>query len=611
MRSATRAARAYRRELEILMIRRQFAGFWVGCGFVGLFAILESRFFPERIPYLAAWLLGAASPMLLVLWLRRVLLRRFMVSWATAVALGVTLLTLVGYAATVGADSAVTGAQVMVGLLVAAVVFPWPAACQLAAGLPPLVAYGWLAWIQPSVAPAPYILAVVGTAVAASVLVARHLDLQRWAIFRESRARDEAMVVTRSLLKMARELGSAVDPRVVLDRIVHRARALLHADWCVILLRAPDTTTFRIAAGSALRLDLLEEATGLEFRIEDYPTLHGLSDPATLVEVSRRNPPDARWRALMRYFRTRAMVVAPMDLSDRVIGLLAVGRGATDEGFPPRDHRILQGIARQAAIALENARLFSDLEKANRLKSEFVATMSHELRTPLNIVIGYADLLAEHAFGPVPEAAAEPLERIREQGRELLQLIDATLDVNRLESGNVALDITEERLSKFMAGLTEQLLRLPRAAAVEFKAMVLADGWVRTDVNKVAIILKNLVGNALKFTSEGEVRLEAAVLNSGTVRFVVEDTGPGIPEAEQERVFDMFYQVQRPGELPRGVGLGLYIVRQFVSLVGGTVALRSEERKGTTFVVEIPAARRVTEASTHPESTRPELVRHD
>lgn len=589
MKTSQGESRAYARELQILLVRRQPTALLVAAAFVTLFAGLELYWFPQRLPYLLTWLAAISLPALVLWRLGRFILWRQAVAVATAICVTAMLLSVVVYAAVVEADPSLIGALISVVLLVVPVLLPWPAAYQILVGCAAVVAFSLLLWHQPPSGPALYLFAVVAVAAVASSFIARHLDVQRWAIFRESRARDEAMKVTRSLLQVARELGSAVDPRAVLERIVQRTRHLMQVDWCAILLQTSQPATFRIAAGSAIRPDLLLEGSGLEFRTEEYPILHGLVEPGAVLEISRRNPPDARWRALMKYFRTRAMLIASMERNGEVAGLLAVGRGRIDEPFPTRHHRILQGIARQAMVALENARLFSDLEKANRLKSEFVATMSHELRTPLNIVIGYADLLAEGVFGVIPPAAAEPLERIRQHSRELLQLIDATLDVNRLESGTMVPQIAEDRLEAFVGGLQEQLLRLPRKEEVEFISMVHRDGLLQTDLGKLTIVLRNLVANAFKFTNRGQVCLEAEVTTDGVARFVVRDTGIGIPDEDKERIFDMFYQVPRPGEVHGGVGLGLYIVRRFVELLQGQIQVESDKGRGTAFTLKIPA----------------------
>ncbi|GIW43019.1 MAG: hypothetical protein KatS3mg077_0301 [Candidatus Binatia bacterium] len=593
MDSTRRESRAYIRELEILMARRLPIAMWIGGGLLAELFVLELSMASSRLPYLLLWLGVSTAPVLTVLSCRRLLLRRRSLSWATASAVASTLTLFVGYAAVVKPDAPVVGAQLAIALLIASVVFPWSAACQVVASVAPIGSFALLLWAEANTANSLYLFIVVSTAAAAAALIARHLDVQRWAIFRETRARGEAMLVTSSLLNVARELSAAGDPRNVLDRIVHRTRDLLHADWCVLLLRAHQSGTFRIAAGSALRPDLLQEGQGVEFRTEDYPTTHALTEGIGVLEVSRRNPPDARWRALMAYFRTRSMLVAPMEQSGTVIGLLAVGRGRTEDPFPLRHHRILQGIARQATVALQNARLIADLEQANRLKWEFVATMSHELRTPLNIVIGYTDLLVEGAFGVLPKSALDPLEKVREQSRELLQLIDATLDVNRLEAGRIELHVSEIELEDFLQELAQQLERLPRTPEVEFAVLARSTGRIRTDLGKLTIVIRNLVSNAFKFTQRGRVTLEAEAKEDGGAQFVVRDTGVGIPDADKERIFEMFYQVSRPGQVSRGVGLGLYIVQQFTKLLGGKVEVQSRELVGTTFRVDIPALPRL------------------
>lgn len=311
---------------------------------------------------------------------RQLLLHRRALSWATATSVAATLLLLVVYASIVEMEAAVTAGQLAVAFLVVAVTFPWASARQLLAIGPSVVGFALFLVGRTAGGYEPvYVFTVLAGAAFASVLVARHLDLQRWAIFRETRARDEAMVVTRSLLNVARELSRAPDPHTVLDGIVQRTRSLLQADWCTILLRIRPDGPFQIAAGSARKTDLLQEGAGLEIDIYQYPTLCGLLEPGVVLEVSNRTRPDERWWALMAYFRTRSMLAAPMDVGGAVIRILAIGRGKTDEPFPSRTARILSGLGRQAAVAIRNARLFADLQQAKKLKSEFMTTMSDEL----------------------------------------------------------------------------------------------------------------------------------------------------------------------------------------------------------------------------------------
>jgi signal transduction histidine kinase len=237
-------------------------------------------------------------------------------------------------------------------------------------------------------------------------------------------------------------------------------------------------------------------------------------------------------------------------------------------------------------MALENAFLVEEARRASQLKTEFVSTMSHELRTPLSVIIGYTDMLVDD---PVYEERASILAKIRASSVELLEMIQTTLDLNRLEAGN---DLPHfERLSvhALLDELAGEFAALPRheGVAVRWEPAALA---VRSDRRKLRIVLKNLVGNALKFTPRGEVVVRCAVID-GTCAITVQDSGVGIAPEQLPVIFDMFRQGDSSDARSYGgVGLGLYIVRRLLTQLGGEVAVTSQRGYGTTFTATVPLA---------------------
>jgi signal transduction histidine kinase len=249
--------------------------------------------------------------------------------------------------------------------------------------------------------------------------------------------------------------------------------------------------------------------------------------------------------------------------------------------------RILHGVGRMASLALENARLADELARANRLKSEFVATMSHELRTPLNVIIGFTDLLLEDEFGRLSEEQTDVLRRVDRSAHELLDLINATLDLSRLEAGQLPLDVGDVSFPALLEDLRRETTPL-RAGKPDLRLdwLVAPDlPIIRSDALKVRVVLKNLLVNALKFTERGRVFVRADACQGG-VEVSITDTGIGIPSEALQLIFEPF----RSGAptTNTGIGLGLYIVRRLLAELGGTIEVQSEPGTGSTFRVYFP-----------------------
>jgi signal transduction histidine kinase len=253
--------------------------------------------------------------------------------------------------------------------------------------------------------------------------------------------------------------------------------------------------------------------------------------------------------------------------------------------------RIARGMAQLASMAIENAQLVEQLERANRLRSEFVATMSHELRTPLNVIVGYNELLLDGVFGALTGDQLDPLRRVDKSARELLDLINATLDMSRLEGGRVPVEVQDVWVPDLLREIEGEVRGSGERPDLQLIWQVPATlPYLRTDRIKLKMVLKNLISNAVKFTERGSVTI-AAISDDGQVEFTVADTGIGIAPEAQEFIFEPFRQgdssiTRRHG----GVGLGLYIVRRLMDLLGGTIALDSEIGRGSIFRVRLPAA---------------------
>ena len=296
-----------------------------------------------------------------------------------------------------------------------------------------------------------------------------------------------------------------------------------------------------------------------------------------------------------RLVGTRAAIFAPMLWDGRAIGVIAVCRVAPGP-FSDKEIALLKTFADQAVIAIQNARLFREiqdksreLETASRHKSEFLANMSHELRTPLNAIIGFSEVLSERMFGEINEKQAEYLDDILESGRHLLSLINDILDLSKIEAGRMELEATDFDLPSAI----ESTLMLVRERAHR-RGITLARNiderlaMIRGDERKVKQVLLNLLSNALKFTPEGGRIDVRADLRDGLAEISVTDTGVGIAPEDQETVFEEFRQVGMASKKVEGTGLGLAISRKFIELHCGKIWVKSQVGAGSTFAFTLP-----------------------
>lgn len=233
------------------------------------------------------------------------------------------------------------------------------------------------------------------------------------------------------------------------------------------------------------------------------------------------------------------------------------------------------------------AALADEVRAASALKTEFVGAVSHELRSPLNVILGYLEMALDGELGPLTGDLRHALSQTQHQSLALLEMITALLDLNRFESGRVPVERAPVSVDELLAELVEQIPDSWRRPGVALRRHAVADlPVVETDRGKLKTVLRNLVHNALKFTTAGEVRVGAALTPAGGLVLTVEDTGCGIPESALAYIFDMFRQV--PGSGGGGVGLGLHIVRRLVDAIGGTLSVSSRVGEGTCFSVTLP-----------------------
>jgi signal transduction histidine kinase len=319
--------------------------------------------------------------------------------------------------------------------------------------------------------------------------------------------------------------------------------------------------------------------------------------------------PEGQKRALQVGFR--AALAVPLVHAGEAIGLIFIRR-AEVHPFTERQIELVNTFADQAVIAIENTRLFDevqartrelaktveDLEIASQHKNQFVANMSHELRTPLTAILGYAELIQEGFYEPQGPKSLDALTRIRSNGKHLLGLINTVLDIAKIESGQFTLNMGEyaiESVVETVRAATESLAqnkKLTLTTSVD-KSLQVGLG----DEQRLTQVLLNLVGNAIKFTDAGEVRVTAKAVD-GHFNVSVTDTGPGIPEEHQTRIFEQFHQIDNSNTKAKGgTGLGLAIAKQIVEMHGGRIWVESTIGMGSTFQMEIPARAQVARSA--------------
>lgn len=297
---------------------------------------------------------------------------------------------------------------------------------------------------------------------------------------------------------------------------------------------------------------------------------------------------------------TRAEAALPLRVGERIIGVLDLQADRVD-AFLPEEVAVLQTLADQIAVAIDNARSYElaqqairEMRELDRLKSQFLANMSHELRTPLNSIIGFSRVILKGIDGPLTELQEQDLNAIYNAGQHLLRLINDVLDLAKIEAGKMELAYDNVNIAETIQGVLPTISGILEDKSIELITNIEEDiPILRADPIRVRQVLINLLSNAAKFTEEGRITVEAYVQPSPSgereIYISVADTGPGIAPEDQEKLFKPFSQVDAsPTRKTGGTGLGLAISRQLVELHGGRIGVESELGKGSKFYFTLP-----------------------
>lgn len=394
------------------------------------------------------------------------------------------------------------------------------------------------------------------------------------------------------VVEISLTLNSTLELESLLELIIQNAQEITHTEGASILLLDKETGELRFRAATGQKKDALPPiSVPLDGSVAGYIVRTGM--PLMIPDVSQDSRFGGQVDAAIN-FKTRSILGVPLMVKDRVIGVLEVVNKIGDVPFDEEDAYILTTMAAQAAIALENSRLISELQRAyqelnqlDQLKSEFIAIASHELRTPLSVILGYVTFLQSEATGEL----RDQLDVVVRSALRLRDLIDDMINLRHIEAGQVELEPHTCDVAELVRDVAGEFQRLAQSKRQTF-IVSLPDTPVEAvwDVEKIHLALANIISNAVKFTpDEGRIEVILTPPSDDEIAITVRDTGIGIEEKDLKRIFDRFYQAGSAYTRQfEGMGLGLSIAKSLVEIHRGRIDVVSAPGKGSAFTVRLP-----------------------
>jgi signal transduction histidine kinase len=418
------------------------------------------------------------------------------------------------------------------------------------------------------------------------------IAIENVRLFNETTNSLEQQTATADVLKIISR--STFDLRTVLQTLVESAARFCAADKAHIIREK--NGGFYTAEAYGYTREFMDYAKNTLIKAERGTASGRALAEGRLIHIADvRADPEYTLLEAQRLGDYRTILCVPMLREGVPIGLLDLTRSEV-RPFTDKQIELVTTFADQAAIAIENVRLFDEiqdksrqLEEASQHKSQFLANMSHELRTPLNAILGYTELMADGAYGEPSEKMLGILKRLEANGKHLLGLINDVLDLSKIEAGQLELELSDYCVQDIVQTVRSTLEPLAADKKLSFKlemAPKLPPG--RGDGRRLTQVLINLVGNAIKFTDAGEVAIKAEA-NNGAFFVSVRDTGPGISAADQTRLFQEFQQADNAITKKKGgTGLGLAISKRIIEMHGGRIWVESQPGQGSTFTFTLP-----------------------